>query len=253
MVKPHVHDESGGHERQFVGFHKLTFVATVGPSRPIASLVATALILTGCWVQSIHPFYTEASRIAVPELVGEWQLVRSGDGDLSAHNVKPWSVHDLDKKTYGLITHNEDNVSSNIRAVFFQVDGHTFCDWTAGNLEDERAANEYWLLTIRAVHVVHKVEHSKDSLTFTPLHAEWVSKAIEAGEITIPFLKPRKTEGDGDDLPIYTATSEDWEKLLKQHATNTNAFQASTAIVLKRKAPEAKPAQTATPAEGDKQ
>lgn len=241
------------HERKLVENHKRAFVAATGRARLGVILLAVAIVAAGCWVQSIHPFYTEASRVAAPELVGEWQLVRAGDEDVSTNSIKPWTVVDLDKKTYGLITHNKDNVPSNIRAVFFKVGDYTFCDWTAGSLDDETAVNEYWSLTIRAVHVVHKVEHSKDSLMFTPLHPEWLTKAVEAGEINIPFLKPRKTEGEGDDLPIYTATSEEWEKLLKQHAANTNAFQASMAIVLKRIAPEAKPADAGKPAEGDKQ
>ena len=47
-------------------------------------------VCAGCIVQSIHPFYTREARIALPQIVGGWTLIKSFGEDVSGRAIKPW-------------------------------------------------------------------------------------------------------------------------------------------------------------------
>jgi hypothetical protein len=138
--------------------------------------------------------------------------------------VKPWTFEN--NKAFVFDDHD---VPGQIALTYFKIGTNIFCDSMASDPPDDPRINGYWLIHIRTVHTVSKVEVNGDTATFLPLNYEWFSKAVERKEVEIPSLKQK--EG----LPLYTATPEEWERFLTKHASNTNAFSDKVAMVLKKR------------------
>ena len=187
------------------------------------ALPIVLIILTGCLVQSYHPFYQEKSKVTLPQLDGEWDaIVTWGDKpDANPSNLPPWRIAG-------------DSVftpeSAKIHVTFFKVGGQLFCDSMAGSLDDSNKVSWYWAWHARPVHTVTKIETNGDLLTFKPLDLEWLTNRIAAGRFSLPSL----TRTEDKDWPLFTAKAADWEKLLKKYANNTEAFPTNHIYVLKR-------------------
>ena len=204
---------------------------------PRASLIGVlcvlCLALTGCFIQSIHPFYTDAARVKMPEALGDWILVAATGEDLSTNAIRPWVFSEGDKERYNILVHDKENAPAQIKAVFFKVGEHAFCDFTAGELGDETKLNVYWVWNVRSVHTVYRVDKGENELKLIPLDFQWVSKSVDDKELSLPYIKE---EGNHDAIPLFTAMPNQWEEFLKAHGASTNAFPEKHAFVLKRRA-----------------
>jgi hypothetical protein len=188
--------------------------------------------LVGCIVQSFHPFYTDKSKVALPQLNGEWDAVTAW-GDKVGTNAPPWRISDNE-----IVAYDNDSEPSNIRVTFFKLGGQLFCDSITGDLKDKTGTGNpngtkvawYWMWHTRPVHTVTKVETNANSLTFIPLDLEWLTNRVAIGEVSLPHL----TRSGDDNWPLFTAKPADWEKLLMKYANNTNAFPTNHVYVLKR-------------------
>lgn len=181
------------------------------------------VLLSGCVVQSFHPFYQEQAKTPLPELVGEWTLAAAGSD--KAPSVPPWVFTENGE----LITYDEKGVAGKLRATFFKVGEQLFCDFEAGDTEEGRL-NPYWILHVRPVHTVAKVQRTAQQLTLVPLNYEWFKKAVAGGEVNLPHLKR-----DKDDVLLVTAPPEQWARFLGRYGADTNAFPPNTAYVLRRR------------------
>ena len=55
--------------------------------------VVCIVLLSGCVVQSVNPFYTEASVLAYPDIEGSWILLKSyGEPVKDSSKVLPWKI-----------------------------------------------------------------------------------------------------------------------------------------------------------------
>ena len=182
-----------------------------------------AVLLAGCIVQSFHPFYTDKSKVALPQLNGEWDAVTAFGEKVDATNSPPWHI-----SSDQIIAYDSDSLSSKVEVVFFKLSGQLFCDSTAGDIGDSKTP-EYWAWHVRRIHTVTKVETNCDLLTFKPLDIDWLTNGIAAGRVSLSCLTQR-----GDNLPLFTATPADWERFLARYAKNPDAFPTSHIYVLKR-------------------
>jgi len=184
------------------------------------------VLLGGCVVQSFHPFYSNNAKVELPQAIGEWNLVAAGNDTNVA--CKPWVF----TTSYELLTYGEKDVPGKLQATFFKVGGQLFCDFEAGEAEEGKL-NAYWILHVRPVHTVAKVQLEKQQLTLVPMSFDWFKKALASKQIDLPHLKGKK-----DDDFLVTATPDQWAKFLQKYGADTNAFPQSTAYVLrKRSAP----------------
>jgi len=182
------------------------------------------VLLSGCVVQSFHPFYRDDAKVPLPQVRGEWDVVAAGTDTNIAY--KPWVFTENDE----LVTYDDKNVSSTLRVTFFKVGRQLFCDFAAGEMEEGRL-NPYWILHVRAVHTVAKVQLEKDRLSLVPMNFNWFKKSLAAKQVDLPHLK-----GKTEDEFLVTATPDQWAKFLSEYAADTNAFPQSAAYVLRKRA-----------------
>ena len=195
-------------------------------------IVLAGLALSGCFVQSIHPFYTDAAKISLPQVAGEWDFISARGDDMTKHKVKPWVFSENDGPSYEVGSYNKNNAPGNLKAVFFKVGDQIFCDWLAGELPDLAPINEFWTMNVRPVHTVTKVSLTNDVLTFVGLDADWMLEALEKKEVTLPCIKEQQAD---DGLPLFTASPQEWNDFLKKNGGNTNAFPVKLSYVFKKR------------------
>lgn len=185
-------------------------------------LTAVPGILTGCFVQSLYPCHTEENLVKVPELVGAWR-----EADDEKLKNPPWVFgEDQTIVTYG------EGTPSAIEARYFRIGDHLFTDWTAGDPGDNAGINLYWRIHVMRTHSVLKVDLEGDRLALTPMDLEWATKTLSQDPPPLSHLAAEE-----DDRPLITATPEDWETFLRQHAANDAAFKPDSAMNFVRVSP----------------
>jgi hypothetical protein len=184
------------------------------------ALPVLLIFLSGCLVQSFHPFYTDKSKVALPQLNGQWDLVTAWGEDAST-NVLPWQISDNE-----IVAYDPNSQPSKVQAVFFKLGKTLFCDTTAGNIGDTKIP-WYWAWHVFPVHTVTKVETNANSLIFTPLDLDWLTNRVATGRVSLPHLDEEKSL-------LFTAKAADWEKFLTKYANNMDAFPTNHIYALKR-------------------
>ena len=176
--------------------------------RPILALFAPLLplFLSGCYVQSLHPFYMEETRIEYREIEGQWQPVDDDEGET------PWTFEKNTILTY------QDDVPSEIEVRYFEVDGLLFADWTAGDLDDEAPPNLFWATHVVPTHSVFRVDLDEQTLALTPLDIDWLDKALKAGVLSLSHVMV------DDDRRVFTVSPEIWTRFLIEYGDDSEAF-----------------------------
>jgi len=184
--------------------------------------------LAGCIVQSFHPFYTAKSKVALPQLNGEWDAVTAWGNKVDATDLPPWRISDNE-----ILACENDSLYSRIHVTFFKLGGQLFCDSMASNTGKGSTVPSYWAWHQRRVHTVSKVETNVNSLTFIPLDLDWLTDRLATGKVSLSYL----VQPEDDKRPLFTAKSADWEEFLTTYANNTDAFPTNHVYVLKRHTP----------------
>jgi hypothetical protein len=164
----------------------------------LALLVLNLPLLTGCWVQSVYPFYRDSDVIVDPTLTGTW----AGDEELKSCLLK--IALDSETQTYKLeLSSSEAGVAkqdsdaqcapAKLEGRLAQVGSVRFFDVS---MDDP---DKFWPATLQ---VVVKIEIDKQSLTLIPLDAEWMANALDKNETK---LQGRVQESGGL-LPIVGVT-----------------------------------------------
>ncbi|HUJ71585.1 MAG TPA: hypothetical protein VLZ30_05035, partial [Verrucomicrobiae bacterium] len=158
------------------------------------------ILLAGCIVQSFYPFYTDKSKVALPELNGEWDAVVTFGEKQAATNVPPWQISSDQLTAYPYDP--EYSQPSKIQVTFFRLGGQLFCDSIASDIGNSGTKVPwYWAWHVRPIHTVTKVEMNADLLTFTPLDLDWLTNRVAKGKVSLPHL----ARAEDDNWPLFTA------------------------------------------------
>ena len=184
-------------------------------------------LLSGCYVQSLHVFYSKETIVEVPEILGEWELKTEMGSDVREKSITPWRFTEERVETY-----DESNRFSELEVVYFRINGWLFMDFTAGEpfQDQDFDTNFYWGAGITRVHSLCKVQIDDGKLVLIPPDPEWFTKRFETN--SLPELPHIKTK---DSNFIFTATTEQWHEFLRKHADTTAVFNPKYRFVLKRK------------------
>ena len=168
-----------------------------------------AILLGGCFfnADSPNPFYTEATRVRLPELVGEWDSF-SYQRSLAERRTESTCVFSggepLRLRCY------TDNGYDDSTVVPFRVGDVIFCDVSGGR---------------RGYHNVYRVQLQGRELRLEGLNGEWLTNAIAAG--TLPLPPPQR---DAASNLVFDVSSEQWIGFLAQHGTNSDAFGSGVSL-----------------------
>ncbi len=118
------------------------------------------LLLAGCIVQSLHPYYTKEAVCTIPGIEGQWTLSGKNNKDKL---LKPWVI-----RGGKIMTYDEKGAPGLLAAVYFRVGDSFFLD-TIAEEPPEGATSTWWTMHLLPVHVVTRVDLHDNTLTLTPM------------------------------------------------------------------------------------
>ena len=173
-------------------------------------------LLAGCIVLSVYPFYTPKDLIFDPGLAGRWVKTTA------ANEFRQFS--DTGGKFY-LLTTTDDQDTNCLEAHLFQLKQYQFLDLLTTNRGQFQMP----------VHLIAKAARNDASVSLEFLDYGWLAGLVETNPAVLRHLVVPEKPGDTSGGMVYlTADTKDLQKFLLEHAEDTNAFNAGSAVELQR-------------------
>ena len=180
------------------------------------------LVLNGCWILSVYPFYCKDNIVKLPEIYGEWKILKDSFGDMKEKNSNAWNFGNDYIKTF-----DNENIQATIAVVYFSIDQKYFIDCIS---DEHDGLNKYWKVMIFPAHTILKVELKGDSLRLIPLDFDKTIEIMENNRTELEYLKPLKKE----DIGLFINSSESWIEFLSQNMHDPALFNIKNELLFKR-------------------
>lgn len=189
---------------------------TVWSLIPLA--LAAVLVLTGCVVTSVYPYYHPKDLVFEAALLGVWVDAKE-EGD----KKETWTFEQLDHRTYKLIT-SDGNKQTEFDARLFKLKGERFLDCLPRERPDNTAP----------LHFLMRVDSLTPQFQLRLLNYDWLGKLVQKQPRAIRHtVVPKKAgDGDGGDL-VLTADTDELQKFVVRHLSTSEAW--SEPVALKRR------------------
>ncbi|MEM9160206.1 MAG: hypothetical protein AAGB46_14270 [Verrucomicrobiota bacterium] len=188
--------------------------------------VLGCLLLGGCYVQSIHPFFVESAVVEEPGLLGEWVVVEQFGDELAEGEDTRFVFGEGELMVVMRHIDQACRVEEEFEATLFKVGGELMLD-----LYPEEGGSPYFNFHVYPVHGLVKVILSGDSLTLLPLDADEFWGKVEEEEIHLPYVA---SEGGGG---LVTATSDEWMRFLEGYVKDERVYDQESSMILARVLP----------------
>ena len=186
--------------------------------RSLLGLVAgAAVLLSGCVVTSVYPFYTERDLVFETALLGDWVDLK-GDADDAFCLIEKLGDTGYRATYFG---RNETN---SIDAHLFRLNGQLFLDTCPTNRSLDQLP----------VHQLQKVQWTDTVFQMESVNYDWLSKLLEQNPKALRHLTVTDKDGDRESKRIVlTADTAELQQFLLEHLGNTNAWNEPSAIKIR--------------------
>ena len=167
--------------------------------------MCAALGAVGCFVQSLHPLYTDTTMAFDPELVGTW--VAQDDEEFV------FTMIDTTRGVYTLLC-DESGATARFEAVLVELGSETFLDIYPDEPDND---NSFYLDHLLRVHNILRVQRDADTLWVADFDAEWLETTIAKKKLSIAHVAL-------DGAVLLTATTPDLQAFVKKYAKTPEAF-----------------------------
>jgi len=190
-------------------------------------MAAAAILLAGCVVTSVSPFYTAKDLVFEPALLGDWI------GDTNKAGDEIWKFDQSGDMAYRFTIIKPDTASV-MEARAFRLDGQLFLD--VSSLEQD-----YHVIP---PHFLLKVTQTTPALRMSQLNHDWLKDLVTKKPDAIRHHFVKSGDKSEDDRVVLTADTSELQKFIRDNLKTEGAWEE---IVLHRQAGAAQP-----PAAGEK-
>lgn len=162
-------------------------------------ILATALLVQGCLVVSMHPLYTENDVVFDESLVGTW-------GDTTS-DEDSWVFEPAEGKAYRMTVNEEGKEPGHFEAHLVKLGEYLFLDLYP---EEPDGINEFFISHVIPAHSIWRVTITTDTLSLAALNYDWITQEIEAGRLDVEHEKLK-------DLLVLTGKPRDLQILVLKH------------------------------------
>jgi hypothetical protein len=190
-------------QKQLWGAMKIKRVA-------VLVVMGLGLVLAGCIVPSVYPFYTDKDVLMDPALLGLWSAV-------DANDKEHWTFEKAGEQRYKVtIVDNDTNIYS---AHLFKLKDRQFMD--AMLLPDRGAGIPS--------HYLLKVAQIEPTLKMATLNYKWLDSYLDEHPDAIRHIIVLDDPADTNTAHIVlTADTKALQKFIVSQMNNTNAFEPMT-------------------------
>ena len=183
-----------------------------------------AVIMSGCLVKSLHPFYTDKDVVYKPELTGRWAGEDSASWEIRQHKSFAGFMKDEKFTPAYDITLTDKKGTSKFLAHLFTVDKQLYIDFYLPDVEGQDLA----VMHLIPAHTLAKVELAPNQITIKWYNEEWLVKLfnenrVRIGHERIPFDLDEKNPDNFE--VVLTAPTADLQKFIAKYGNDPVAFQ----------------------------
>ncbi len=177
--------------------------------------IVLAVALAGC-VPSLHSLFTDADVIFEPQLIGIWA---NTDNAEETWRFKPNLQQD---NKYEVIYTDDDGKTGIFIGALGKIDSMTFLDLYPG--EVEISANAFYKAHLLPAHTFIKIEQIRPTLKMRAMNPDKFANMLENDPNLI------KHEIIDDDRVVITASTQQLQQFMKQHANDKELFGEPTEL-----------------------
>jgi len=181
-------------------------------SRIVFLSVFVAVLVSGCLVKSIHPFYKEKDVVFKKELIGIWS-----DQDNGKWIISQVKKNDTPANYYSVILENEGGVSK-FATHLFKLNNQWFVDF----LPEELSEPDITAYHLVKTHSLAKIEFSGDQIKIKWFNEMWLADLFKNNKIRISHETIKGN--DQDESYVLTASTEELQKFIIKYGDDPNAF-----------------------------
>jgi len=178
-----------------------------------AVLIGSLLVLVGCVVTSVYPYYTAKDVVTNPALAGQWAEV--GETNVAA---KHWLFEAGTNQAYALFVQDGGD-RAEYRAHLFRLKGHQFIDALPLRTDSDLIPPHYLLQVTRL---------DGTDLELSVLNYDWLKELVRARPSAIRHLWIAETPSSS--RLVLTANTAELQAFVLKHRANTNAFTPAFAM-----------------------
>ncbi len=183
-----------------------------------------AMLVQGCIVKSLHPFFAEEDVVFKPELIDAWT---DNDGNR-------WKISPVKEKPNAYeMTASKDGKDGVFLVHLFKLDNNLYLDFLPISSDAESVA--IFDLHIMPTHSVAKVETiERDRVSIKWFKEEWLADLFGKNRVMLgheTILDPIKAD-EGDKTYILTASTSELRKFLRKYGNDDAAFEGDNAVKL---------------------
>jgi hypothetical protein len=172
-------------------------------------------LTTGCWVQSVYPFFEESDVVADNSLVGTW----AGEGELQPCLLN--IAFDPGEKVYNIAMSKSGEAKEEMKCPEMKAKGHLLQLGSQRFLDvvptDEKSLAE--------LHSLVKVKPDRQNLVLVPMDADWLANAIRDKTLDLPARIDEKGSAVVPSVDvILTSPTRDLRNLLRESGDARGAF-----------------------------
>jgi len=169
-------------------------------------------LTTGCWVQSVYPFYEESDVVADDSLAGTWV----GEAELQPCLLN--IAFDPGEKVYNIAMSKSAEATEEMKCVEMTAKGH-LVQLGSQRFVDVVPTDEK---SLAQLHSLMKVKLDGQNLVLVPLDADWLADAIRDKTLDLIARIDEKVVPPVD--VILTSPTRDLRNLLRKSGDAEGAF-----------------------------
>ncbi len=187
-------------------------------TRNIILIIATGLLVSGCFIKSLYPFYTKKDIVFDPKIIGTWT-----DEDSSKWIIKQqmkWPI--APDSSFQVEIVEKDGSMGSFNVHLFRLNNQLYLDfYPSGKIGSNDIVEENIVLT----HSLAKITYSKDVIKIQWFNEVWLEKLLDQNKIRIRHEKIYESDLEMNSY-LLTASTEELQKFIIKYGNDPQAFKS---------------------------
>ena len=188
-------------------------------------LAGLSLALLSC-VVSLQPLFEDRYLVFEPGLAGTWKMADSSDTwtfEKAENNeyllIQRQAEYEADKSLSKEQVKKAPGDAVRFRTRLGRLGGKLFFDFIPADEGNPEVHNDLYNAHMIPAHTLARVWLEKGTLKFVFLDQDWISHAIESGQIKLAYVKT-------DNWLVLTAPTQELQAFILKYANDAKAFSA---------------------------
>jgi hypothetical protein len=181
-------------------------------TRNLLFIASIVLLMSGCFIKSLYPFYTKNDIVFDPSITGTW-LSDDSTQWIIKQQMK-WPIEP--DSSYQVEIVEKDGSIANFNTHLFKLDNQLYLDfYPSGKI----GTNDFVDETVVLTHSLAKVSYTANTIKIQWFNEVWFEQLLQQNRIRI---RNEKTE----DGYLLTASTEDLQKFIIKFGNDPMAFKS---------------------------